>query len=84
MSVTVATTILLGPPVPLDPAGFVCPDGSVVTVASQCPTTGNKVAPIGPPGSFPGSGGGGGGGTGGGGLIGVVGRALHGLTGGLL
>lgn len=66
-------TILLGP-APLDQAGFVCPDGSVVTSASQCPTGGNKFGhtPTGPAG-FPGGGGGGGSG----GLLGIVGGLVH-------
>lgn len=71
-----ATAVLLGS-FPADPAGFICPDHSVVVTADQCAAGGNKFGspPRGPAAPFPGSGGGGSGG-----LLGF----LHGLTGGLL
>lgn len=80
---TVLCLIELGvaPAALADPAGFVCPDHSVVTSAEQCPTAGNKYGSNnGGPAPFPGGGGGGGSG----GLLGAVGGLLHKVTGGLL
>lgn len=77
VAVVLVSLALMLTPASADPAGFVCPDHSVVTTADQCPTSGNKFNPshTGGPGNFPGGGGGGSGG-----LLGLI----HKLTGGLL